>query len=40
MREFKSPDTFVDHYDPMELRSNGNPHKLWQFRSAENNDEI
>lgn len=40
MREFKSPDTFVNHYDPMESRSNGTPHKLWQFRSAENNNEI
>ena len=38
MREFKSPDTFVDHYDPMESRSNGNLDKLWQFRSAENNE--
>lgn len=38
--EFKSPDTFANHYDPMESRSNGTPHKLWQFRSAENNDEI
>lgn len=34
MREFKSPDTFVHHYDPMESR--GDPRKFWQFGSAEN----
>lgn len=38
MREFKSPDIFVHHYDPME--SCGNPRKLWQFCSAENSSEI